>query len=217
MNYLHLKNFTNYLKQNIYKLVKTKNKLVIRYDKKKPDINLKCRVYNVNSDENKDIDCVLIDRINYYEIHFRFKINVNIKQNYILFVKKNNDGTPKFYELIAQYDFECEEEWGEEPFNFPIELRESEKGKFSKRYAEFKCEKSSHKNNIFTAGNNEKMEFIFSKDSDIIITDIKLYNVINEHKDEEIEQALKYIVKDKNLDINIIFNKKGKYKLDIYY
>lgn len=56
------------------------------------------------------------------------------------------------------------------------------------------------------------MEFIFSKDSDIIITDIKLYNVINEHKDEEIEQALKYIVKDKNLDINIIFNKKGKYK-----
>ena len=56
------------------------------------------------------------------------------------------------------------------------------------------------------------MEFIFSKDSDIIITDIKLYNVINEHKGEEIEQALKYIVKDKNLDINIIFNKKGKYK-----
>ena len=56
------------------------------------------------------------------------------------------------------------------------------------------------------------MDFIFSKDSDIIITDIKLYNVINEHKDEEIEQALKYIVKDKNLDINIIFNKKGKYK-----
>ena len=88
MNQLHLKNLTNYLKQNIYKLVKTKNKLVIRYDKKKPDINLKCRVYNVNSDENKDIDCVLIDRINYYEIHFRFKINVNIKQNYILFVKK---------------------------------------------------------------------------------------------------------------------------------
>ena len=56
------------------------------------------------------------------------------------------------------------------------------------------------------------MEFIFSKDSDIIITDIKLYNVINEHKGEEIEQALKYFVKDKNLDINIIFNKKGKYK-----
>ena len=188
--------------------------------KKKPDISLKCTFYSQEFAESKGIKIVLIERKDYYEIHFIFNHKGKFKAFLLASDKVEEKCFNKYYTLyerIAAYEFECQDKWGNEPFNFPIELREAENGLFSDRYKEFKYEKSSHENNVFTTGNNEKMEFIFKDDSAIIITDIKLYNVINEEKGEEIKQTLKYFEKDKNLEIKIIFNKKGKYKLDIEY
>ena len=39
-----------------------------------------------------------------------------------LFVRDNDDSSCLYelYECIANYSFECEEEWGNEDFNFPI-------------------------------------------------------------------------------------------------
>ena len=39
----------------------------------------------------------------------------------------------------------------------------------------------------------------------------------NEKSGDEIQNSIKYFIKDKNLDIDMIFNKKGKYKISINY
>lgn len=77
--------------------------------------------------------------------------------------------------------------------------------------------KNSLKNIIFNAKNREKMNFKFKPGSDIIITDVSLFNVVDELPGDKIGRVVKYYIKDKNLDIDIIFNKKGKYKIQIIY
>lgn len=70
---------------------------------------------------------------------------------------------------------------------------------------------------LYLLRNKEKLSLKFNPNSDLIINHIDLYNVIEERTDVKINKVLKYFVKDKNLDIDIIFNKKRKYKIKIYY
>ena len=127
------------------------------------------------------------------------------------------EDSPNTYKCMASYLFECEEEWGNEDFNFPIELSEYNEHAFEEKYADFKCKECSVKNNVFNAKNTCKLNFKFKPDSDITIIKINLYNVVEERAEDEIKNSVKYFVKNKNLDIDIIFNKKGKYKISINY
>ena len=83
--------------------------------------------------------------------------------------------------------------------------------------ADFKCKECIVKGNVFKSGNNGKLNFKFKPDSDIAITKILLHNVVDESTKDEIKNTIKYFIKDKNLDIDIIFNKKGKYQIFINY
>ena len=72
----------------------------------------------------------------------------------------------------------------------------------------------SHKDLEFKAKNRETLSFKFKPDSQFYLFGIELY--YDEYSKEE--KTVKYFMKDKNnLDIDLILNKKGKYKLIIYY
>ena len=199
--------------ENKYYYIKTKKNLLLRFNKRKPNISLTFRVYNGENIENRDIKCRIIERKDFIDIHYIFKH----KGKYITYLYANDKDRNNSYECIANYEFECEEEWGDENFEFPIESKELNNHSFEEKYEDFKFIECSVKNNVFNAGNSQKLNFKFKPDSHIIITDIKLYSVENEKSGDEIQNSIKYFIKDKNLDIDMIFNKKGKYKISINY
>jgi len=191
-------------------MIKTKEKFCIRFYMKKPNLYLNCLVYK-DKIKDKDIKCFILRRKDYIDIHFIFQHKGNYKA--FLYPKENNN----LLNFKEEYNFECEEEWGNKQFTFPIELIELYDSTFEERLENFKCDEISHKNIIFNAKNREKLSFKFKSDSNIIITKIHLYNIVNEKCEDELKKVVKYYLKDKNLDIEIILNKKGKYKLSIYY
>ena len=70
----------------------------------------------------------------------------------------------------------------------------------------------SHKENEFIAENREKLSFKFKPDAKIKINIISLKL---ENENNTIEKVTKYYMENNNLDIEVIFNKKGKYTLYI--
>ena len=113
----------------------------------------------------------------------------------------------KIYEPMVTYNIESQEEWGDDKrFDFSMDDYDW--------MEKFKCEFISHKELEFKAKNREKLSFRFKPDSYINIESI---TVTIDGKGSSIKNILKYYLNNKNLDVDIIFNKKGKYKLTIQY
>ena len=195
------------------RFLETKSKLHLKFIKKKPKIEMNFRVYNGEGTENKDIKCLIQKRKDFIDIYYIF----NYKGKYKTYLYAMDVEAGESYECVAYYEFQCEEEWTNGNFDFPIEVRELYDYDFKEIYENFKVKESSHKNIIFNAKNKEKINFKFKPDSDIIIAYVILTDVVEEHPGDKIERVVKYYLKDKNLDIDIIFNKKGKYKINIRY
>ena len=193
--------------------LETKSKVHLRFDKKKPKIEMNCRAYNGENAENKDIKFLILKRKDYIDIYYIF----NHKGKYRTYLYAMDTEAGGSFECVAYYEFQCEEEWVDGDFDFKVELRELYDQSFEERCEDFKIKESSLKNIIFKAKNREKINFKFKPDSDIIITDISLLDVVDELPGNVVERVVKYYIKDKNLDIDIIFNKKGKYKIQIIY
>ena len=193
--------------------MKTKNNLLIRFNKiREQKLYVSYRVYNGENIEDRDIRCFTSTRKTHDDINFIFRH----KGKYKAYLYARDTYTDEHYGCIANYEFECEEEWGNEVFTFPIEVHNSSNKSFEEQYEEFKCE-CNIKNNVFKAENRQKMNFKFKPDSGIIVTDVYLIEVIKEESKNRIENCVKYYSKDKDLDIDSTFNKKGKYQLLIYY
>jgi len=99
-----------------YYYIRTKKNLIIRFNKRLPNISLTFRVYNGENVEDKDIKCKVLTREDYIDIHYIFKHTGKYKT--YLYAKDKDRNNP--YECIANYEFECVEEWGDENFDFPI-------------------------------------------------------------------------------------------------
>ena len=108
------------------------------------------------------------------------------------------------YDCVVEYNFESLEEWGDKRFDFSMDDYDT--------LDDFKLESLSHKDFEFKANNREKLFFKFRPNSEITIDSVTLNF---EDKSERIENVTKYYMKDTNLDVEVIFNKKGKYKLSI--
>ena len=116
----------------------------------------------------------------------------------------SNDGSSNAYNRIIEYIFESEEEWGDKRFDFAIDDYDIMD----------KLEYLSHKDLEFEAKNREKLSFKFKPDSKISVSSILLRY---EEEEEVQEKLIKYYSKGLNLDIDVIFNKKGKYTLSLYF
>jgi len=105
---------------------------------------------------------------------------------------------------MVTYYFESEKEWEEKIFSFSLD----------DMMDKLECEYISHKNIEFEAKNREKLSFKFKPDSNISVDSVNLYF---DGQYNKIMKVVKYYLKNKQLDVDIIFNKKGRYKIVIYF
>ena len=118
-----------------------------------------------------------------------------------------NDGSVDIYSMAVEYNFESLEEWGNKRFDFSFDDYDF--------MDKLQLESISHKDLEFKAKNREKLTFKFKPNSKIKIKDVELQ--LDDDNYVPIKNVTKYYTNNKNLDVEVIFNKKGKYILDISY
>ena len=186
---------------SIHHTMQVKNKTIIRFYKKVEKVKFSINLFDLNHEETKDIKYLVKDKTDYVDLIFIFKH----KGKYSTMIYAN-DGNANIYHMVVEYNFESLEEWGDKRFDFSMDDYDI--------IDKLKLESLSHKNFEFTAKNIEKLFFKFKPDSKIAIRSIDLKL---ENENDRIKNVTKYYMKDKNLDVEVIFNKKGKYKLSINY
>ena len=77
-----------------------------------------------------------------------------------------------------------------------------------------KLESISHKDIEFKAKNREKISFKFKPDSKIYLSAVFLSS---DNEDDTQEDVTKHYKDGLKLDIDVIFNKKGKYELRLFF
>ena len=184
----------------IYHTIRVKKKIYLRFYKKAKKYEFTLDFYDENGKDTHDVKYTQKENEEYVDLILIFEHKGKYRAE--VFAKV---GSAKTFPWIAQYIFESEEEWGNELFDFTMDDYDV-MNKLGLEYM-------SHKDLTFKSKNNEKLSFKFKPDSKIAIRGIDL--IFNDY--EYLYNQIKYKINDKNLDIDVIFNKKGKYKITIYY
>ena len=182
-----------------YDIIKVKNKTKIRLYKKIDKVKFSISFYEAKNVEKETYDAKYLkkEKKDYVDLIFIFKH----KGKYLTNIWAN-DGSSDSYNLIAQYTFESENEWGDKIFDFNMDDYDI--------MEKLNLESMSHKDIEFKAKNREKFSFKFKPNSNFSLYIISL--TFDDEKEEQ-ENVIKYYWNDLNLDIDVIFNKKGKYSL----
>ena len=184
----------------IYHTIQVNKKIYLRFYKKVNKCEFSLDFFNESGKETNDVKYTQKETEDYVDLILIFKHKGKYRAE--TYVK---DDSKDSFPWIAQYFFESEEEWGNEIFDLTMDDYDI--------MNKLKLEYMSHKNLIFKAKNNEKITFKFKPDSKIAIDSVELkfgdYEVL--------ENQVNCDLNDKNIDINLIFNRRGKYKLTIYY
>ena len=190
-------NFYKYFTKSdlIYHTIQVKNKYTIRFHKKSEKVKFLNNVYDENKKETDDIKYMVKEKKDYVDLIYIFKH----KGKYSTGIYAN-DGTQSMYDCVVEYNFESLEEWGDKRFDFSMDDYDT--------LDDFKLESLSHKDFEFKANNREKLFFKFRPNSEITIDSVTL-----KFENERIENVTKYYKKGTNVDVEVIFNKKGNYKL----
>ena len=181
----------------IYHTIQVKNKYIIRFYKKAEKVKFLIDVYDENKKETDDMQYLVKEKKDYVDLIYIFKH----KGKYSTGIYAN-DGTQNMYDSVVQYNFESLEEWGDKRFDFSMDDYDT--------LDKFKLESLSHKDFGFKAKNREKLFFKFKPNSEITIDSVTLKF---EDKYEIIKNVTKYYKNGTNVDVEVIFNKKGNYKL----
>ena len=185
----------------MYHTIKVKNKVIMRFYKKTKKVDFSISNYDKNKKYTSDINYLVKQKQDYVDLIYIFKHKG--KYSTEIFANEGNKNT---YNGCAEYNFESLEEWGNKRFDFSIDDYDI--------MDKLNLESMSHKDLEFKAKNREKLSFKFKSDAKIKISSIDLKL---EKEDKEIKKVTKYYMGNNNLDIDVIFNKKGKYILNIYY
>ena len=184
----------------IYNTIKVKKKIYLRFYKKTKKYEFTLDFYDESGNKIDDVKYTQKENEEYVDLILIFEHKGKYRAE--VYAKA---GSTKTFPWIARYIFESEEEWGNELFDFTMEDYDV-MNKLGLEYM-------SHKDLTFKAKNYEKLSFKFKPDSKIAIKSIDLsFNTY-----EFLYNQIKYKINDRNLDIDVIFNKKGKYKITIYY
>ena len=194
--------FYQYFKKtdSIYHTIQVKKKYIIRLYKKIEKVGFLFHLYDKNEKETEDIKYLVKEKKDYIDLIYIFKH----KGKYSTKIYANDDKSNVKDHLIEYY-FESLEEWGEKLFEFSMDEYEI--------MDKLKLESLSHKNFEFKAKNIEKFFFKFKPNSGIIMDKVFLEF---EGEFDYLENVTKYYMKDSNLEVEVIFNRKGKYRLIIY-
>ena len=158
-------------------------------------------LYNAYRYQTDDIKYLVKEKKDYIDIIFIFKHKGMYST--LIFANENETGN---YKSIVEYHFDSLEEWGEKLFDFSMDDNDI--------MDKLKLENMSHKDYEFIAENREKLSFKFKPDAKIKINSVSLKL---ENDNNSIEKVAKYYMENNNLDIEVIFNKKGKYTLYISF
>ena len=109
--------------------------------------------------------------------------------------------------MIVEYNFESLEEWGNKKFDFSFDDYDY--------MGKLQLDSLSHEDLELKAKNREKLSFVFKPDSKIKIKDVDL--IFDDDNFDSIKNLTKFFLKNKKLDVEVIFNKKSKYKLYLNY
>ena len=187
----------------IYNTIQVKKKIYLRFYKKAKKCEFSLNFYDRSGNEvnDNDVNYTQKENENYVDLILIFKHRGKYKANVYA-----SDGSTKTFPFIAQYIFESEEEWGNELFDFTMDDYD-----FMNKIG---LEYMSHKDLVFKAKNYEKLTLKFKPDSKFAIHDADL---VFDNQHEYLDKQIKYKITGKKVDIDVIFNKKGKYKLTIAY
>ena len=199
----------------IYYNPKVGNKYTFRFFKKSNKVELLIKLdYLINNVYQHGEECKYLvkKRKDYIDIVCLFKLKGKYKLDIY-----GKDETKKLYESLVTYYPECTQNSNMKNFDFQPEDYELQNDTFDEILNNFKCDSISHKEISFKAKQKEKLSFKFKKDSDIFISDVEIYYYVDNENKAKLEKEIKYIIFKKNLDIEAIFNKKGKYNICISY
>ena len=186
---------------SLYHTINVKNKTIIRFYKKKEKVAFLINLNDAEDNNTEDVKYLLKDQKDYVDLIFIFKHKGKYSANIFA-----NDGSNSSYDAMSKYYFESEKEWGDKKFDFSMDDYDI--------MDKLHLESLSHKDFEFKANNREKLYFKFKPDSKIYIRRV---NLSFEDEYDNIKRVTKYYMKDNNLEVEVIFNKKGKYKLSIDY
>ena len=188
----------------IYNTIHVKKKIDLRFYKKVKKCEFSASFYDENGNELKEDDGFKYtqkENEDYVDLILIFKHRGKFRGEIYA-----TDGSTKTYQWMARYTFESEEEWGNEIFDLTLDDYD-----FMNKIG---LEYMSHKDLVFKAKNYEKISLKFKPDSKYAIDDVDLQF---DNQCLCLVQQVKFKITDKKLDIDVIFNKKGKYQLTISY
>ena len=182
---------------SVYHTIKVKNKTIIRFYKKVDKVSMLIKIYDENEEKTDEVKYYVKEKKDYVDLIYIFKH----KGKYSTKIYTDDESS---YVNVVEYNFESLEEWGDNRFGFSMDDLEIKD--------KLQLESLSHTDLGFKAKNREKLSFRFRPDSNIKIKSVEL-----KLEKQNIKNVTKHYMNGKNLDIEVIFNKKGKYVLWIEY